>query len=226
MKALGRRRAVEAEPSPPPLRRASGRRIDVVAVGVSTGGPNALAEVFPRLPGNLAVPVVVVQHMPPLFTRMLARRLDGSSGLRVAEGEDGAAAQPGDAWIAPGDHHMTLARDGAQVVIRLDQNPPEHSCRPAVDPLFRSVADAFGPHALAVVLTGMGQDGLEGCQAIVDAGGQVIVQDEASSVVWGMPGFVARAGLAQAVLPVTEIASEIEFRLRRGRIARSGGAAA
>jgi two-component system chemotaxis response regulator CheB len=191
--------------------------IDVVAIGTSTGGPNALVDVFAGLPADLSVPVVIVQHMPPMFTRMLAERLSARNALKVEEGRPGAVLQPGGAWIAPGDFHMEVAREGTRVALRLHQESPENSCRPAADVLFRSVARAYGPNALAVVLTGMGQDGLRGCEAVREAGGQVIAQDEGTSVVWGMPGFVARAGLADRVLPLGLVAPEIVRRVRAGR---------
>src|SRR5205807_502196 len=141
------------------------------------------------------VPVVIVQHMPPLFTRSLAERLSSQCPITVAEGAPGEPMRPGHAWLAPGDFHLALARDLRDAVrLRTHQGPPENSCRPAVDVLLRSAAEVYGAGVLAVVLTGMGQDGLRGCEAVRAAGGQIVVQDEASSVVWGMPGFIARAG--------------------------------
>jgi two-component system, chemotaxis family, protein-glutamate methylesterase/glutaminase len=189
---------------------------EIVAVGTSTGGPNALAALLAALPADLGVPLVVVQHMPPVFTRLLAERLAGKCRLRVAEGVAGASLEPGQVWIAPGDHHMLVVREGTAVRLATNQDPQENSCRPAVDVLFRSVAAAYGGRGLAVVLTGMGQDGLRGCERLREAGGQVLAQDEASSVVWGMPGFVARAGLAERVLPLGQIADEIVRRVRAG----------
>jgi two-component system chemotaxis response regulator CheB len=191
--------------------------VDVVAIAVSTGGPNALAELFAKLPGNFPVPLLIVQHMPPMFTRLLAERLSAKGALPVEEGRSGTMLKPAQAWVAPGDHHMIVIRDGLNVRLGLNQDPPENSCRPAADVLFRSVACVYGAGALAVVMTGMGQDGLRGCEAIAQAGGRVIVQDEASSVVWGMPGFVARAGLAEQVLPLSAIAPEIVCRVQAGR---------
>jgi two-component system chemotaxis response regulator CheB len=185
-------------------------------IGVSTGGPNALAELFRDLPGDLPVPLLIVQHMPPMFTRLLAERLTANSKVPVLEAGAGAVVRPGRALVAPGDFHMVVARDGLQVRAALSQGPPENSCRPAADPLFRSAARVYGERLLAVVLTGMGQDGLRGCEAVREAGGRVIVQDEATSVVWGMPGFVARAGLADKVLPLPQIAAEIVRRARPG----------
>jgi two-component system chemotaxis response regulator CheB len=197
----------------------SASRVDVIAVGVSTGGPNALAELFRVLPADLPVPLLIVQHMPPMFTRLLAERLTSTLRLPAEEATSGVVLKPGRALIAPGNYHLTVVREGTQVRAILNQEPAENSCRPAVDPLFRSVARVFGPNVLAVVLTGMGQDGLRGCEEIRAAGGQVIVQDEASSVVWGMPGFVARAGLADKVLPLAMIGAEI---VRRVGGSRSG----
>jgi two-component system, chemotaxis family, protein-glutamate methylesterase/glutaminase len=194
------------------------QRVEVVAIGVSTGGPNALAALLPQWPATLPVPIVLVQHMPPTFTKLLAERLAAKSALRISEGTLGQTLEPGHAWVAPGDFHMIVKQDAAAVRLHMHQGPQENSCRPAVDVLFRSVAETFGPHALAVVLTGMGQDGLRGCEAIREAGGQVLVQDEASSVVWGMPGFVARAGLADKVLPLDQLGVEILRRVEEGRI--------
>ena len=192
-------------------------RIDIVAVGVSTGGPNALASLVPTFPRDFPVPLVIVQHMPPVFTRLLAERLAAKSQIGVEEGRPGAVLKPGCAWIAPGDYHMVLASDNHQVTLLTHQGPPENSCRPAVDVLFRSVAGVYKPHALAVVMTGMGQDGLRGCEHIREFGGQILAQDQASSVVWGMPGFVANAGLADKVLPLDQLGTEILRRVRNGR---------
>lgn len=186
--------------------------VRVIAIGVSTGGPNALAALLPALPATLPVPIVIVQHMPPMFTRLLSERLNTQSAITVVEGQDGMALAPGHAYIAPGDFHMTLERRGVSTVVALNQGPPENSCRPAVDALFKSVVAQFGGSTLGVILTGMGQDGLRGCERIREAGGQVVVQDEASSVVWGMPGFVARAGLADRVLPLGVMAVELARR--------------
>ena len=156
---------------------AKGRaQVDVLAIGTSTGGPNALGEVIPMLPADLGVPVVIVQHMPPLFTKLLADRLEMKSPLKVREGTEGGTLQPGEAWLAPGDFHMVLVKKGGSVRIQLNQAPPENSCRPAVDVLFRSVVEVYGSRTLAVVMTGMGQDGLRGCEHIREAGGQVLIQ--------------------------------------------------
>ncbi|MFB2977164.1 chemotaxis response regulator protein-glutamate methylesterase [Microseira sp. BLCC-F43] len=184
-------------------------KIDIVAIGVSTGEPTALETILRELPANFPVPLVIVQHMPPVFTKPLAERLAQKSKIRVSEGVQGGILEPGHAWIAPGDFHMVVEKYGSCAQICINQDPPENSCRPAVDVLFRSVAKSYGANTLAVVLTGMGQDGLIGCQYIKEAGAQVIVQDEKTSVVWGMPGIVANSGLAEKVLPLDEIAGEI-----------------
>jgi two-component system chemotaxis response regulator CheB len=193
------------------------RHVDVVAIGISTGGPKALATLLPTFPKEFPVPIVIVQHMPPLFTRLLAERLAAISRLAVLEGACGDTLAAGSAWLAPGDYHLVVAREQNAVRIRTHQEPPENFCRPAVDVLFRSVAATYGSGALAVVLTGMGQDGLRGCEQIRACGGQVLVQDQASSVVWGMPGAVAGAGLAEAVLPLEQMGSEILRRVMVGR---------
>lgn len=193
----------------------AGGAVDIITIGVSTGGPNALAVLLPQLPANLPVPIVLVQHMPPMFTRLLAERLAAQSRLRVVEAAGGEVLTPGCVYVAPGNYHMVVQRRGTHVETAINQLPPENSCRPAVDPLFRSVVQVYGNRTLGVVLTGMGQDGLRGSEEIRAAGGSVIAQDEASSVVWGMPGFVARAGLANRVLPLAEIAAELTRRCMR-----------
>lgn len=197
----------------PRLRNKIAGRVDVVAIGCSTGGPNALAQVLPDLPAELAVPVLIVQHMPPAFTRFLAQRLTSLCSLPVMEAAGGEVLQPGKIWVAPGGFHLAVVAEGATQKLQLSQTPPENSCRPSVDVLFRSLAPLFSNRVLAVVLTGMGQDGLRGCELLAGAGAQIVVQDEASSVVWGMPGFVAKAGLADAVLPLPEIAGRMVARV-------------
>lgn len=198
-----------------PFRRAG--RVEVVAIGVSTGGPNALSELVPEFPADFSVPIVIVQHMPPVFTKLLAERLETRANIKVEEGAPGQAVKAGHAFIAPGNYHMIVQREERSVRIRTNQEPPENSCRPAVDVLFRSVAETYGAGALGVVMTGMGQDGLRGSERIREAGGQVLVQDEGTSVVWGMPGFVANAGLADKILPLQQMGSEIVRRVRAGR---------
>jgi two-component system, chemotaxis family, protein-glutamate methylesterase/glutaminase len=198
-------------------------RVDVLTVGSSTGGPDALTSVLPKLPASFPVPVVIVQHMPPVFTRMFAQRLDSKCALSVKEAEDGDLVVPGRVLIAPGDRHLELARTGASVVARLTSAPPESFCRPAVDVLFRSVAQHYGGNVLAVVLTGMGSDGARGAEVLRRAGAEVVAQDEASSVVWGMPGAVVGAGLAHRVLPLDQVARDVQDVVARGRAAALAG---
>lgn len=190
-------------------------RREVVAIGVSTGGPNALSEFLPMLPESIPVPLLIVQHMPPNFTKTLADRLDAESKIHVVEAEAGMELVPGTAYLAPGDYHLTIKRSGAKVVTALNQGPQENSCRPAVDVLFRSVADVFGGGSIAVILTGMGKDGYAGTQILKRHGAYVIAQDKDSSVVWGMPRFVAEGGLANAVVPIGKVAIEVQRCLSR-----------
>ena len=197
-----------SRPVPPP-RPVRQDRVDVIAVGCSTGGPDALTAIVTGLPADLSVPIVVVQHMPPLFTRMFAERLDRSCPLLVREAADGMTVEPGQILVAPGDHHLVLRRQGAEVVAQLTKEAPENYCRPSVDVLFRSVASVYGNGGLACVLTGMGRDGLKGSERIRAAGGRIVVQDQASSVVWGMPGAVAQAGLANDVVPLEKVAETL-----------------
>lgn len=187
----------------------SARPPRLVVVGVSTGGPDALAALVPALPAKLAVPVVVVQHMPPVFTQMLAARLDRTSAITVSEAVDGEPALPGHVYIAPGGRHTEVHADpGGPGYLRLalSDGNAENSCRPAADVLFRTASVATAGRLLALVLTGMGQDGREGARGVKRAGGAVLAQDEPTSVVWGMPGFVARDGTADAVLPLSDLA--------------------
>jgi two-component system chemotaxis response regulator CheB len=195
-------------------------RVEVVAVGASTGGPDALHVFLSAFAADCPVPIVVVQHMPPVFTRLLSERLTCRCALPVTEAVDGAELRPGQVWVAPGDHHLEVVRDGDVRRLRLHQGPPENSCRPSVDVLFDSVARVHGRSALAVLLTGMGRDGLRGCARIYEMGGRVLVQDEASSVIWGMPGYVARAGLADEVLPIERLGPEVVRRVCLGRTVR------
>lgn len=193
----------------------------VVVVGVSTGGPAALEALLPQFPASFPLPVLIVQHMPQLFTRLLAERLNGLCRMRVREAAMGMRPEPGVVEIARGDWHLELSRDFHLV---LNQNQPENFCRPAVDALFRSAALATAGHLLGVVLTGMGTDGLAGCRAIRDAGGTVMAQDQATSVIWGMPGAVANAGLAHRILPLGAMAAEIQrCAAQDGRINRAKG---
>jgi two-component system chemotaxis response regulator CheB len=191
-------------------RTGPGKKPAVLVIGSSTGGPEALARVLPMLPASLPVPVLLVQHMPPVFTRQFAQRLDRLSPLQVVEAADGSPLLPGTAHLAPGDHHLVVrAAKGRGPQTGLNQGPPENFCRPAVDPLFRSVVTAYDGAVLAVVLTGMGSDGRNGAAEIRAAGGTVLVQDQATSVVWGMPGAIAQAGLADEVLPLDRVAEAI-----------------
>ncbi len=201
---------------PPSAGRVAASLPEVLAVASSTGGPNALEALLKGLPADFRVPILVTQHMPTGFTRLLADRLRAATHFQVDEAVAGAPLKPGQVWIAPGDHHLVVQRVGMEVVLQTNQAPPENSCRPAADPMFRSVARVFGPRSLAVVLTGMGQDGMVGAGSIVQAGGRVLVQDEATSVVWGMPGAVARAGHAEAILPLDALPQAIVERCRGG----------
>lgn len=191
-----------------------------VCIGVSTGGPEALMQVFGTINAPLSVPIFIVQHMPADFTALLAARLSATGVMTVKEAEEGEIAIPGMVYIAPGGFHMALSRPGTKTIIHLNTEPPENSCRPAVDVLFRTAAEVYGSGLLAVMLTGMGYDGLKGSQIIKEKGGQVIAQDEATSVVWGMPGAVVQAGLADSVLPIEKIADEIIFRARKVPVSR------
>jgi two-component system chemotaxis response regulator CheB len=181
----------------------------VVVMGVSTGGPTALGAILPQFPVGFGLPILVVQHMPPLFTRLLAERLNATCQLPVEEATHGRRVEPGRILIAPGDFHMKLAANGNAVSICLDQSPRLNSCRPAVDALFASAGEVYGGAALAVILTGMGQDGLHGAEILKAQGASLLAQDEASCVVWGMPGAVVNAGLADRVLPLQEVVPEI-----------------
>jgi two-component system chemotaxis response regulator CheB len=186
----------------------------IFAIGCSTGGPNALAALFGAITVPLPVPCVVVQHMPPLFTKMLAERLGKNSPNKFFEGAENQPIEPGSVYIAPGGMHMEVRRDKFGARLHLTEEPPENSCRPAVDVLFRSVVAAYGADVLGLIMTGMGQDGLRGCRLIKEKGGKIIAQDEATSVVWGMPGCVVQDGLADKVLPLPEITGEVMRRLK------------
>ena len=188
----------------------------IIAIGSSTGGPQALFKVFEGLKGQIDhLPVVIAQHMPKAFTGILAEHLSKVAKVRCGEGVDGEALEAGRIYIAPGDYHMYVEKSGTGHLIRLNQDPPENYCRPSVEPLFRSVAREFGPATLALMLTGMGHDGLTASETLVDAGATLIAQDEASSVVWGMPGAVANAGLCSEILPIDKIAPCVINLMRR-----------
>ena len=196
------------------LRAGGASRPRILAVGSSTGGPQALFQLFKDVRPEINMPVVVTQHMPATFTTILAEHIAKASGWPCTEAADGMALQSGHIYVAPGNFHMTVEKSGTGMVIRTNQNPPENFCRPAVDPMFRSLADEFGGAVLAVILTGMGHDGRDGAKVLVEAGGTVIAQDEASSVVWGMPGAVATAGLCEAVLPLNDLGPHVMNKLR------------
>lgn len=188
------------------LRDASSARPDVLAIGSSTGGPQALLTLLKGIGPNPRVPICITQHMPATFTAVLADHISRATGLTCAEGKNGETLEPGRVYLAPGNFHMLVERDGPRNVIRLNDGPPENYCRPAVDPMLRSLAKIFGSRLLTAILTGMGADGMKGGQQVTAAGGTVIAQDEATSVVWGMPGAVATNGLCSAVLPLPQMA--------------------
>lgn len=188
----------------------------ILVVGSSTGGPQALFTFFKGLNGKLPVPALITQHMPPNFTKILAQHLSKSAGLPADEAQDGELLRAGHIYVAPGDYHMRVEEVDAAKKITLNQGPPENYCRPAVNPMLRSVAELYGSNVLVVILTGMGYDGMKGGEDIVAAGGTIIAQDEATSVVWGMPGAVASAGLCTAVLPIDELAPYVAEFMDKG----------
>ena len=198
-------------------RGATGRikeqEFQIIAIGCSTGGPTALAEIIPMLPGNFPIPVVITQHMPPVFTKSLANRLAQLSKLSVCEAADGMQIKPGNVYIAPGDLHLEVRKSDRGVILYTHKGPLENSCRPAVDVMFRSLPEIYGGRILGVILTGMGQDGLLGARRIVDAGGTIVAQDEPTSVVWGMPGAVVNDGLTDCILPLKSIAADVVSRI-------------
>jgi two-component system chemotaxis response regulator CheB len=187
--------------------------VQLVAIGASTGGPVALPQLLSSLRGPIAVPILIVQHMPVGFTGPFAERLTRQCGIQVREAVTGAVPRAGEAWLAPADHHMVIKRTDEGLHLITHRGAPENSCRPAVDVLFRSVAVACGHRALGVVLTGMGQDGLIGARLMAGAGASILVQDELSSVIWGMPGAIAKAGIAARILPLEPLAAEILARV-------------
>ncbi|HWL80829.1 MAG TPA: chemotaxis response regulator protein-glutamate methylesterase [Roseomonas sp.] len=219
-------RSVMAPPAPAP-RLAFGLRprARLLAIGSSTGGPQALAAFVRRLTVPVPVPIVIVQHMPAGFTAMLADHLARLGGPAAAEARDGEALQAGRIYVAPGDRHLVVENGAAGLVARLNSDPPENFCRPAVDPMLRSAAAACEGRVLAVILTGMGQDGMLGCKAVAAGGGTVLAQDEASSVVWGMPGAVAKAGLAEALLPPEQLAERVLAQFGAAGLSAAGGLA-
>ncbi|MDX2037894.1 MAG: chemotaxis protein CheB [Isosphaeraceae bacterium] len=198
------------ETSPPPR----SKTVAAVAIGVSTGGPDVLARLLPALPARFPVPVFVVQHILPEFTRSLIERLEKACPNPVREAAEGDVPAPGTIWIAPGEKHLEVVRVDGKPRLRLSSAPPENLCRPAADVLFRTAARTYGGGLIAVVLTGMGSDGMRGCREIREHGGSVLVQDKASSIVWGMPGAVAEAGLADEILPPDQIVAQLIKRTR------------
>lgn len=197
------------------LRPAGTAKADILAVGSSTGGPQALFEFLKGLPTEINVPVMITQHMPATFTSILADHITRMTKWPCQEGKNGDVLQPGKIMLAPGGFHMTVVQKGTDRVIALNEDPPENFCRPAVDPMLRSVVKVFGPRVLTVILTGMGNDGAKGSKSVVEAGGTVVAQDEKTSVVWGMPGAVASAGICSAVLPIDQIAGHVSRVFKR-----------
>ena len=214
-----------APSTPPTLRPAPRLAPMLLAIGSSTGGPNALFTLIQSLSPRIAVPIVITQHMPAAFTPLLAEHLNRLGVLPCHEARDGARLMPGEIALAPGDFHLLVKRGPSGLTVSLTQSAPENFCRPAVDPMLRSATAATDGRVLAVILTGMGSDGVEGTRALVNQGGAALAQDEASSVVWGMPGAVARAGLAHAILPLNQIGPRILTMLGvTGRLAMTKGA--
>ncbi len=202
--------ARQTQPVPArPGRITKATRPEIICLGCSTGGPNALAAIFENLNHPLEIPIVIVQHMPPKFTGYLAERLDKKSPLRFFEATENMKVEPGCAYIAPGGFHMTVSKDVIGTRLHLNEDPPENSCRPAVDVLFRSVARHYGNSAVGIVLTGMGYDGKVGCEHLREKGAEIIVQDAETSVVWGMPGAVSQAGLADRTLPLDKFGAAL-----------------
>lgn len=188
-----------------------------LVIGASTGGPKALSTVLKKIPKSFEIPIFIVQHLPADFTKALGESIAETSGRACVLGVEGESVESGKIYLAPGDQHMELVKENEKIQIHLSKSPPENFCRPAVDPLFRSAARVYGPNLLAVVLTGMGEDGRRGAEEISRAGGQVLAQDEASSVVWGMPGAVVKSGFCDEVLSLEEIWFAIEKRSTRLR---------
>ena len=190
----------------------------ILAIGSSTGGPQALLQVLVDIKEHINLPVVITQHMPATFTAILAEHLSRATGRPCAEARDGDILDNGRIYLAPGNFHMIVERDQNKFILRINQDPPENFCRPSVDPMLRSAAVACDGRVLVTMLTGMGHDGLAGTRRVVEAGGAAIAQDENTSVVWGMPGAIAQAGLCQAVLPLTEIAPKLRTLLGGARV--------
>jgi len=193
--------------------------IEALAIGSSTGGPQALLQLFAALPSPFACPIFITQHMPPAFTAMLAEQIGRLTGGTCREAEDGEPVAAGRIYVAPGDRHLEIVGEAGRAArVRLSLSAPENFCRPSVDPMLRSLAPLYRDRLCAVILTGMGRDGTAGARLVRRHGGRIIAQDEATSVVWGMPGAVVRDGLADHVLPVPEIAALLRPRLGRGLV--------
>ncbi len=194
-------------------RSSRGFRKDVVGLGVSTGGPESLLKVIPKLDADMRCPVLMVQHMPPIFTGQLAERLNAQSAINVKEAQDGDVLKPGWVYIAPGGYHMVVEPEDGKNMIRLNQEPPANSCRPSVDVLFDSLAKHFGNRTLGIIMTGIGQDGMKGCEALKKNGASVISQNQETCVVYGMPRFVNEAGLSDEIVPLEDIADKAKYYL-------------
>jgi len=195
-------------------------RPEIIAIGSSTGGPQALFEVIKSMGAGLGQPIVITQHMPPSFTTILATHINRQCGVDCVEAKEGDVLRSGNYYVAPGDFHMLIVKTPEGPTIRLVKDPQENYCRPSVDPMLRSLVGVYGGRILVVILTGMGQDGMKGSEVVVKAGGSVVAQDEPTSVVWGMPGAVAMAGLCSAVVPLVEVGSLVRQIASR----RAGGA--
>ncbi|MEO1617661.1 MAG: chemotaxis response regulator protein-glutamate methylesterase [Planctomycetota bacterium] len=193
----------------------------LVVIGLSTGGPQTLRHVLPRLDADFPVPVIVVQHMPARYTSAMASRLDETCGLAIREAAEGDSLRPGGVWIAPGGQHLRVYRSAGLPTLQTTMDPAEHSCRPAVDYTLRSCVEVYGGGILSVILTGMGRDGQSGCQAVCTAGGTVFAQDESTSAVFGMPKAVIDAGLASRILPLGKVAPAIMRHVHRHAVRRS-----
>ena len=219
--ALGYKPAhVELVAAPPYPMTGRQARVEVLVIGVSTGGPSALETMLPALGADLRVPVLIVQHMPKLFTGALADRLNRLCRMPVVQANDGERVSAGKVWLAPGDAHMEVTRAAGEVRVRLHQGPPLNSCRPSVDSLFQSASRVYGAGTLALMMTGMGADGLDGTRAVHAAGGSVLAQDEATSAVWGMPGRVVQSGLATMVVALPDLAGAVLERVNGAEASR------
>lgn len=208
---------IRAKPKPKSYPKRKSGRIDLIAIGSSTGGPQALATLFSELPGNIPVPIVITQHVPAGFAELLAGQLRQRSAIEVRVARHGEVLRPNCAWIAPHDSHLGFEERSDGVVMRLRETPRVHSCRPAVDPMLQEATEVWGPRIAVAILTGMGYDGRDGCEVVHRRGGYVIAQDEKSSVVWGMPGAVAESGCVHEVLDLDDIAHALVKSLRFGR---------